>query len=84
MPNAPIAALAAAAFALAAAALAAAISPASASAGLHVRTKRRLVGGWARSVPVSRRRSRKHPQRRGERRCVGRRPYKHLDMARRD
>ena len=41
---------------------------------LHLRTNRRHVGGWARSVPVSRRRSRKHPQRRGECRCVGRRP----------
>ena len=54
------AAAAAAAFALAAAALAAAISPASALA-LHLRTKRRLVGGWTRCVPVSRPRSRKHP-----------------------
>ena len=79
MPNAPIAfaiaALAATAFALAAAALALALR-------LHI--NRRLVGGSARRVPGSRRRSRKHPQRRGERRCVGRRPYKHLDMARRD
>jgi hypothetical protein len=55
------------------AALAAAIFPASASA-LHLRTKRRLVGGWTRCVPVSRRRSRKLPQRRGERCFVGRHP----------
>jgi hypothetical protein len=55
------------------AALAAAIFPASASA-LHLRTKRRLVGGWTRCVPVSRRRSRKLPQRRGERCFVGRYP----------
>ena len=69
MPNAPIAfaiaALAATALALAAAALALAIR-------LHF--NRRLVGGWARSVPGSRRRSRKHPQRPRECRCVGRRP----------
>ena len=42
------------------AALVAAIFPASASA-LHLRTKRGLVGGWTRCVPVSRPRSRKHP-----------------------
>jgi hypothetical protein len=53
------------------------------SAGLHLRTKRRLVGGWARSVPGSRRRSCKHPQRRGERRRVGRRPsIQHLCLDR--
>ena len=64
--TAAAAALAAAALALAAAALA-----------IYLPTIPRHVGGWASSVPVSRRRSRKHPQRRGERRCVGRRPSSH-------
>ena len=69
------AALAAAALALAAAALAPAIC-------LHI--NRPDVGGWARRVPVSRRRSRKHPQRRGERRCAGRRPSIHVCVYRCD
>ena len=58
-------------------------SPASAAVlALHLRPKRRLLGGWARRVPISRRRSRKHPQRRGERRYVGCRPSIRLYMDR--
>ena len=64
------AALAAAALAAAALALAAALAPPAALA-IRLHINRRHVGGWASSVPVSRRRSRKHPQRRGERRCTG-------------
>ena len=52
------AALATAALALAAAALALAATALALALRLHI--NRRLVGGWTRSVPVSRRRSRKH------------------------
>ena len=62
-------ALAAAALALASAALA--LTAAALALAIRLHINRRHVGGWARSVPGSRRRSRKHPQRRGERRCTG-------------
>ena len=75
--------LAAATLALAAAALAPpALAPAALAIRLHI--NRRHVGGSARSVPVSRRRSRKHPQRRGERRCAGRHPSIRLCLDRCD
>ena len=59
-----------AAFSLAAAALAL-TRPSERDVAIHLRTNPRHVGGWARRVPVSRRRSRKHSQRRGECRCAG-------------
>ena len=77
------AALAAAALAAAALALAAALAPPAALA-IRLHINRRHVGGWASSVPVSRRRSRKHPQRRGERRCVGSHPSIHRRLDRCD
>ena len=86
-------ALAAPALTTAALALAAALAPpaalASAFATAHhlailLQSNRPAVGGWASSVPVSRRRSRKHPQRRGERRCVGSHPSIHHRLDRCD
>ena len=76
-----------AASALAAAPLALAAAPlalAAAARAIRLHTNRPDMGGSPRSVPVSRRRSRKHPQRRGERRCVGPRSSKHPCVARRD
>ena len=81
-PALTTAAAALAAAALAAAALAAALAATALAAAIRLHINRRHVGGWASSVPVSRRRSRKHPQRRGERRCVGRRPSIRRDVDR--
>ena len=82
------AALATAAFSLATAtfplALAALTATVTAAGDIRLHIDRRHVGGWASSVPVSRRRSRKHPQRRGERRCSGRRPSIHVCVDRCD
>ena len=66
--------IATAAIALTPAAIATSLAAAALALAICLHINRPDVGGWARRVPVSRRRSRKHPQRRGERRCVGRRP----------
>ena len=78
-------ACASSALALTPLALAAApLALAAAARAIRLHTNRPDMGGSPRSVPVSRRRSRKHPQRRGERRCVGPRSSKHPCVARRD